>query len=190
MNWIQAIIDYFGKLWPFERLEPWERGIRISYVPWEIGFHKWGLHGIAAHTSIEHITEGAHLVLWYFQRIEKESVVGQVMDLLSQTVMTKDGKQVSFSVNIEYEIDDIESNMTKVHAFHESLEASCRIHLARRVRELTYDELIEKQGWLEASLKGTLTTRARKWGTKIVDVGFTDLAVSKAFRILGDNKYV
>lgn len=190
MNWIQALIDYAGKLWPFERVDPWERGILITYgvKDWRITLK--GLVPLPAFTATESIGSGTHFVVWYFQHIEKESTTPQVMDLLIQTVTTRDGREVSFSVNIEYEIEDVETNLLKVHAFASSLEAACRIHLAKRVRKLSLAELIEKQDWLEERLAETLTTRARRWGAKINEVGFTDLAVSKVYRLMGDGRMI
>lgn len=188
MNWLSALFDKLGQFWPFERIEPWERGLMKTYWPRDWTLHRsWPLvRKREAHTTITPLADGVYFVFWYFQEIEKESVTPQVMDLLTQTVTTRDGREVSFSVNIEYEIENVSDNLLKVHAFAASLEAACRIHLARRVRKLTLAELIEKQDWLEERLAETLTTRARKWGTRINEVGFTDLAVSKVFRLMGD----
>lgn len=176
MNWLSTAIDWILKLWPFAKLEPWEEGLRITYKP--------ALPFLPAETATQRIGPGTHFCIWYFQEIHKESTVPQVLDLLAQSVTTKDEKVVSFSVNVEYEITDVTSNITKVHDFEKSLEAWCRIHLARRVRELNYSELIARQEWLEKRLSETLTTRAKRWGAQINDVGFTDLTLSRTYRLL------
>jgi regulator of protease activity HflC (stomatin/prohibitin superfamily) len=182
MNWLSTLLDYLLKLWPFEKLQPWERGIKLTYQV------KLPLLP-EPEVLTQPIGPGTHFVLWYFQELRKESTVPQVMDLLSQSIMTKDNQAVSFSVNIEYEIEDPTKNILGVHNFESSLEAACRIHLARRVRELSWNELIEKQSWLEDRLTETLTTRAKRWGAKINEVGFTDLTRSKTLRLLGDTKW-
>jgi hypothetical protein len=187
MNWLSTFFDYIGKLWPFEKLKPWEEGVKITSWPWEVGFHKWGAHIIKPRTVVVPVGPGAHFVALYFQEILKESTAPRVMDLLPQTITLRDGSQVSFSVNIDLEINDVLMNITKVHIFNHSLEAAARVHLAQRMREFqTFEELIEKQSWLEERLSDTLTTRSKRWGAKINSVGITDLSRSKTFRLLSD----
>lgn len=182
-NWLESLLAKLAELWPMKKLEPWERGLKIYYLP---GFGKR-----ESRTVTRSIGPGSHFIPWWFCELHAESVVPQVMDLLTQTVTLRDGHVVSFSVNIEYEIDDVYKNTVEVHSFVASLEAASRIHLAKRVREISsFTDLVEKQSWLENSLAGTLTTRAKRWGAKINEVGFTDLTPSKAFRLLGDGGLV
>jgi regulator of protease activity HflC (stomatin/prohibitin superfamily) len=196
MNWLAELFNRILQFWPFEKLQLWERGIRNTYLP---EWHDYSLHlhkpyfrklHIPARVITKLIGPGMHRRVLFFDEIRKESVVPQVMDLLSQTVVLRNGTVVSFSVNIEYEILDAEANITKVQSFESSLEAASRVHLARRVRDMAdIAELIDKQKWLEDSLAGTLSTRAKKWGATINDVGFTDLMPSRAYRLLGDNPW-
>lgn len=189
MNWLSALFEYLFKLWPFQKLEPWEKGIKITYSPidFNLSLTYPYFSRIEPETKVELVGPGSHFCLLWFQEIKKESTVGRVMDLLTQTVTLQDGTQASFSVNIEFEIADVEANITLVHAFKHSLEAAARIHLAKRIRGFkTWEELIAKQDWLEKRLAETLTTRAARWGARITEVGFTDLSKSRTIRLLGD----
>jgi len=107
-------------------------------------------------------------------------------NLPTQTVTTKDGKSVTFSANVEFSITDAVSYTTGVQQFDFSLTNVAMSHLAKRVREWTWDELVASQRDLERSLRGTMTTRAKEWGVTIHDVGLTDLTIAKPLRLYGD----
>lgn len=190
MNWLSALFDYLFKLWPFAKIQPWERGIRITYLPWEVRFKlSFPFYVLfPPEVRIVELGPGMHRAILWIDEIKKESVVDQPMDLLIQTVTTKDERQVTFSVNIQYIVVDVKSNILNVHNFEASMEAAARTHLAKRVRAFNWLKLLERQRWLEASLGKTLTTRAKRWGVEIQEVGFTDLAESKTYRVPGEGK--
>ena len=65
-------------------------------------------------------------------------------------------------------------------------------HLSKRVRESSLEELEKPEGLkkLEESLKGTLNTKMRRWGTEIIDVGFTDFVpVPRALRLFMESNF-
>jgi hypothetical protein len=66
------------------------------------------------------------------------------------------------------------------------MEGLAMVHLAQKVRDYTWPELVAHQKDLERSLKNTLTTRVKKWGVEIVEVGLTDLVRSRSYRLFGD----
>lgn len=125
---------------------------------------------------------GLYFFIPFLEDIETVNVVPEVINLPTQTVMTADGRTVSFSANIEYEIHDARAMFCGVQDFQHSLANLAMNHLAARIREWQFTELVDFQKDLERSLKDTLTTRVKKWGVTILSVGMTDLAVTKAYR--------
>lgn len=175
MTWIDAIVSNLLAvvkfITPFRIIRQYERGVVF----------RLGL----LHRTME---PGLH---WHWpfriEEVEELSVSEQTKNLLSQSVTTSDGVAVTFSVNIVYDIVDAAKTFTEVQDFEESLEGAAMIHLARRIRSWTWDELLSNQKDLEDSLEGTLTTRVKKWGARIITVGITDLTRAKPFRIFGDS---
>lgn len=107
-------------------------------------------------------------------------------NLPTQSVTLKDGRSVTFSANVEFEIVDAVAYLTGVQQFDFSITNVAMSHLAKRVRAWTWDELVAEQRALELSLRDTMTTRAKRWGVQINDVGITDLTCAKTFRLYGD----
>lgn len=130
---------------------------------------------------------GMHRLIPWVETLNEESVVSKTYELPIQNITTKDDKSVTFAVNVTLHIHDVRANVLDVHDFEDSMHGTARIHLAQRTRDMTWRELLDNQKDLEKSLQGTLTTRLRKWGATVTDVGFTDLSHTRPYRIYGDS---
>lgn len=173
MNWIDAILSRLEVLWPWRRVMPWQRAVRTTFLPFR---------GV----RIAVLDPGLARAVPFFDSIEVRDVQEDTDNLLTQSVTTKDDIAVTFSANFAYEIDDVRAAVMNVREFASSLRDLGMIHLAERVRELTWAELLASQKELERSLRGTLTTRAKDWGVKITRVGITDLVKARQFRHFGE----
>jgi regulator of protease activity HflC (stomatin/prohibitin superfamily) len=156
---VEAIFNNFLSLFPFIILKTYQRGVR-----WTFG-----------RNPVE-LQPGFRLKLWVIHQVEVFDVVDEVLDLPEQAVLTRDEKLVTFSVNIGFRITDVVKHANAVHDFIGSTRGAAMTHLAKRVREKTLKELVSDLKDLEKSLEGTLTTRMKRWGTEVYDVGFTDFA--------------
>jgi regulator of protease activity HflC (stomatin/prohibitin superfamily) len=169
MTWIDAILSRIAELWPFVRVNTYQRGVRFR-----------------AGRNPTELAPGIHFAVWWFDDVHVVDVAEQPINLPTQTVTTRDDVPVTFSANVTYEIADVVQMYTSVQDFEDSINAIAMIHLAQRVRDWTWVELVEGQKELERSLKGTLTTRADRWGIKIIAVGFTDMVRARVHRLYGD----
>lgn len=174
MSWIEALVanikELFAFLAPFRIIKIYERGVVLRFgIPHRVMAPGWNW-------------------LWPFkiEDVAEVVVVEQTMDLMVQSVTTTDDVSATFSVNLVYCVSDPVAYHTAVTDFDRSAEGYARLHLAKRVRDKTWRELLDDQKALEASLKGTLSTRLKPWGAEVVDVGFTDLTRAKPFRLFQD----
>lgn len=129
---------------------------------------------------------GIHWYWPFFQAVEALDCAEETIDLPTQTVTTRDGHPVTFSANVVYRTVNARQRYVRLMDFDRSIGNVARNHLARRVRRLTWDELVARQSWLERSLAKTLTTRAKRYGVEILEVGITDFTRAKPFRLYGD----
>jgi len=124
--------------------------------------------------------------IWIVHSVEVIPVVDDVIELPTQSVITKDEKLVCFSANIGYRITNVVNHFCGVTDFTTATVGIAMTHLAQRVREKTLAELTIDLKKLEGSLENTLTTRVKDWGTEIWSVGFTNFAeVPSQLRIFG-----
>lgn len=108
-------------------------------------------------------------------RIEVVPVKERFIDLPVQSATTADGVEVTFSANIGYQIVDGVLAVCEVHDLEDAMSRIAMGHLHCRIHDCALAELTGKLSHLEKSLEGTLTTRVKKWGVLIVDVGITDM---------------
>ena len=158
-TFVEIILQNLMALFPFVIVRTYQRGVR-----WTLGKNPTRLN------------PGFHWKVWLLHQVEIVSVVDEVVNLPVQSVMTKDRKLICFSVNIGFRIDDPVKHWEGVQDFEESTRGLSMTHLAKRVREKSLDELLADLPALESSLRATLTTRFKDWGTEVFSVGFTDFA--------------
>jgi regulator of protease activity HflC (stomatin/prohibitin superfamily) len=169
-TFVGIIFQNLLALFPFVIIRSYQRGVR-----WQFGKN-----------PIE-LKPGFHLKLWLYHQIEITNVVDEVVELPVQSVITADEKLVCFSVNIGFRIVDVVSHWGSVQDFHESTAGLAMTHLAEKVRAQKLSDLVADLKSVERSLKGTLTTKFRDWGTEVFSVGFTNFAeVPQQIRLFTD----
>ncbi len=173
MSWIEALVQNIERLLKFVLPCRVVRSYRRAIV-FRLG--------------VPHRVKTGFFWLWPFCIEEESQVVVNVQtrNLLTQSMTTKDEAQVSFSVNVSYQITDAMAYYCEVADFETALDALAMVHLAAKVREKTWTELLADQKKMEKSLGDTLTTRVKDWGVEILVVGFTDLVKTRAYRLFGD----
>lgn len=174
MSWVDALIANFKELVafvaPFSVIQVYERGVVKRFgIP-----HRVQEPGFRLHWSCG------------VEEVVRVVVVEETMDLMVQSITTKDDVSVTFSVNLVFYVTDPTLYHTAVTDFNRSVEGYARIHLSQRARDKVWVDLLADQRKLESSLEGTLSTRLAKWGAEVVSAGFTDMTRAKPFRLFSD----
>src|SRR5690606_14010947 len=118
--------------------------------------------------------------------VEMVSTAEQGVNLATQTVTTIDGHEVTLSLNVQYEIDEAHEMARNVQDLDETLGFRAMTALSRKVRNTAKDDLYLKTRVVEGSVKRSLQRWADGIGVTVLDVGITDVAKAKAFRLFGD----
>jgi regulator of protease activity HflC (stomatin/prohibitin superfamily) len=162
VSWVQAIFDFIRQFFPFEIVWSYQRGIRF----W-LGVDR------------KELPPGLYMFLPFFGHIETVNVMPDVMKLWKFTPTTKDGVALTVSANIRYEITDARAAFCAVQDYKDNLGDECRTHLAARIRDCTYQELLEDQKKIERLSKDTMTTAVKDYGVRILRVGIVDFVKTK-----------
>lgn len=169
-TFIGAIINNLMALAPFVVVLSYQRGVK-----WTVG------------RNPTELLPGFHLKIWFIHKVEVSDITDCAVELPIQSVITADEKLVCFSVNIGYRVTDVVKHWATVHDFDSSTAALAMTHLAERVREECLADLVRDLKKLERSLRGTLTTRFKEYGTEVFSVGFTNFAeVPRQIRLFTD----
>lgn len=164
-----ALLAFLGEHWPFRTVHVYEQGVRF-----------WCGRDVALLTA-----PGIYFTLPFVGQIEVVSCVPEVISIPVQSVTTKDDIAVTLSANVTLRTTDARVLWTSVHDFNASVRNVIENHINRRVRELTWAELLQGQTALERSMRGTLTTRVKAWGAEVEDVGLGSITRARAYRLFG-----
>jgi regulator of protease activity HflC (stomatin/prohibitin superfamily) len=169
----ESLFGFLEARW--EDVKPWavirsyERGVRFRF-------------GVVDPIALE---PGFHWRVPFWEHVELVTVVQDALQFGVQSVLTRDRKSVSFQVGITYTVADPVAHFCMVTDFHTSLQTICEVHLAKRVGELTLDELCGQRDELEKSMRRSLGQRVGKWGVDIIDAGLTSLQTVRAIQLYG-----
>lgn len=159
---VEIILNNLMALMPFRIVMSYETAVR-----WRFG------------KNPKPLDPGFHWCFWIIHQVEAVPAVEDVFNLPTQSVVTADGQTICFSANIGIRVTDPVAHFCNVQDFKASTEGLAMTHLAQRVRSARYEDLVADLKALETSLRGTLETRLRKWGTEVTSVGFTDFVPTR-----------
>lgn len=170
MEWLNKIFDGLLSLVPhIVTIEPIEYGAKITG---------------GSHYKI--IGPGWYIIWPVIQNIIVMEVVTQVVDLLPQTIMTKDGTELVVSGGIRYRIADIEKALFNVQDVDKAISTLALGVIFDHVRTHTHEECSNVEA-IKAELRRGLAEAASGWGLKIEKVYLTDFGRVRSLRLFGDN---
>jgi regulator of protease activity HflC (stomatin/prohibitin superfamily) len=167
------IVALLQKLWPFRRVQPWERGVYIVFgsVPGTVGpGYYWP-------------------VIPWFIEVEPVSMVPAPVGTALMTVTLADGSAASFSVIAELQVTDERKALLNVDDYEESavelVAAICAEQVARSTEE---DLAADRRHEVMAPLADKINSRLGRFGVRCNDLWFTNLVIKvRTFRLLIDN---
>ena len=131
------------------------------------------------------IKPGFHL-LWplAIEEVLSENVVPTTTNLSEQVLTCRDGVSIVAATMVRWSISDVRKTLLEVEDADEVLEDTCYGQTTKIIASLTWDEVIESVTDLEEKLLSAMRRRSHKWGIKVHEVSFTDLAKAKVLRVV------
>lgn len=168
MNFISLILSNLTTLIPLKVIAAWEAAVMTTFGKWPMV-----------------VGPGVWLFMPGADRFAVFDTRPDVVELAEQALTTQDGRTVNVSLSITFQIVDTLALQLGVQEWRENMCDTARRHLAKRVREKTFAEMIDPttQTEFERSCKGTTETRVKDWGIKILDVGFAQFAPTRVYSL-------
>lgn len=168
-NIVEAILSNLATLLPWRIVHTYERGVKFR----------------RGRVQMRALDPGWH---WFWPMLESIDVVNVALEtrnLPTQSVLTKDGKSITFSCNVCYRITDACRMFVAIQDFDSAVEAFAMVHLAGAIGTRTMAALKKDREALELELCEGLTAKVADWGAEIEWVGLTDLVDARSYRLFG-----
>lgn len=148
-------------------------------LPWRVtAAYEWGVRSARGRRPDTPLETGFHICIPGYHTYHEVPRTPQVIKLGKQSMITKDGVCIVFSANVVIQVVEPIAHFFEVHDFDEAMKDIAMQHLGDRVHALTYKQEdgapVDLDASLLRSLRTTLETRLRDWGTKVLSVGFVD----------------
>jgi len=153
-------------------VDPFERGIRITYL-WK--------------QRITDLEPGVYFIWPLLQQVIRIGVKTQTMDLRSQSIFTKDHKDIIISGSLIYKIRDARKAICEVMDFDKGMCVLSLGIIKRYVSQHTLNELVNTDD-LTKEIKREISTTCSKWGIYLQSVEITDTGRGRNIRLLTNNE--
>lgn len=168
--WLGQLVEWLGSLIP-----------RIMIVRATHG----GVKFCRGH-KIKEMKPGLHVYWPIITEIEVIPVARQTHNLPNQTLITRDGKQVTISGIVIYEINNVVKALTKNWDYNDTVSDVSMAALAKVVVETDYAELTSNVDKFCKELTYETRKRLRSFGIRVHRVFITDFSQCRVIRLVGD----
>jgi len=126
---------------------------------------------------------------WYFlipwiMEHEIIKIKPQVVDIRSQSVLTKDNIDIVVSTSIRYYVKDWMKAQLEVLDYDKSLQTIALMVVEEFIEKHTLEELKGSREVLKSNLLRAVKDESRGWGLQIQSVGITDIGRTFNLRLL------
>lgn len=165
---VQLILDNLYKLWPVRIIRANEQGVRLG--------HKG---------DAKLLLPGKHLFCPGLHQIERKVVSYQMTDCDLQSCTTKDGVEVTVSLNLGYEIRDLALMWVKYEHFDTSLINKARGHALEVIMATEHAVLSAEPAKIARAILAAVREDVRGTGIKLVDAQLDQFVKARQYRFLG-----
>lgn len=165
---LQLILDNLYKLWPVRIIRAHEQGVKL------------GRKGDA-----KLLPPGWHWFCPGLHKMEKMVVAYQMVDCDLQSCTTKDGREVTVSLNLGYEIKDLALMWVNHQHFDSTLVNKARGHALEVIMATDYATLTAEPAKIARAILAAAREDVRGTGVKLVDAQLDQFVKAKQYRFLG-----
>jgi regulator of protease activity HflC (stomatin/prohibitin superfamily) len=187
--WIGQLADLLGSfIWPYQKVEPWERGI-YTHGGRHVTRRKWWMLPSSAPDEDGSIGPGWYFVFPWFGDIITRDVQPGVMVSPMQDVTLRGGDVLTFSASAGFSIESVSRAILSVENYRETMvEYLMGIAEALADTDPTrFDAARGKRDRLRKELAEGLDEKTRQFGVRVHWVQFPHFVTHKrVYRLLSD----
>jgi Membrane protease subunits, stomatin/prohibitin homologs len=169
---LQLILDNLYKLWPVRIIRAHEQGVKL------------GRKGDA-----KLLQPGWHWFCPGVHQIERMVAAYQMVDCDLQSCTTRDGKEVTVSLNLGYRIIDLALMWVGYQHFDTTLVNKARGHVLEVIMATDYAVLCAEPAKIARTILSSAREDVRGSGVKLVDAQLDQFVKTRQYRILGSTHF-
>lgn len=171
-DFLRLIGEWIEFLWPFERVQQWEGGLR----------YRFGRY-------VRELSPGVYWRTPWFAKVITESVVPGAMHTPRIDITLKDGTLVSLQATAIWQVVDLPKAINTVEVHRTTTMALITAVIAEKLSEIDAERITpEKRGRLLGDLRRWVGTEVAEFGIEVTKLRFTTFVMKpKAIRLLGDH---
>jgi regulator of protease activity HflC (stomatin/prohibitin superfamily) len=165
------LIDWLIQIWeslvPYQIIEQQYKGIRLRFGKFK-----------------DILDAGIHFKIPFFDTITPQHIVWTTHSMPSQSLTTKDGKDIVIKGIIKYRITDIQIFSLEVWDAIDAISDMTQGIIFDVVKTKTWEELQHDE--LKSIISIKARREAKRWGIEIDTVTLSDLAKIRSIRLMND----
>lgn len=169
---LRLALDSIQYLWPFRRVQPWERGLYIICGRW-----------------VREVGPGIYPILPWFIEVREENAVLGLVSTPRQDITLTDGKMLTFAATANVRVSNLRKAYLDVERYHETAQENIAAVLAQKLAEVDASRVAaDKRGRLLADLRRWVNEETQLYGVTVEKLRFTTFVVNaKTFRLLQES---
>ena len=124
----------------------------------------------------------------FLDKIEVQTIVTTTLSVPTQSVITKDEKQLVVKSVVKYNVADVEAFMLTVYDAIDAISDITQAIIKEQVALRTFKECIDND--FDNTVTKKLRVEVRKWGLDIERVTLTDIGQIKSLRLFNEGSLI
>ncbi len=173
MNFLETLVEFLSRFWPFAIVEQYERGV----------FYCVG------HALRRTLRPGLYPFLPWFMRIVPVSVVPSPITSPLLNITLKDGKTLGYSATAIWKVEDPWLALNAIEDYQDSVGELLASKTSEKLADVEGNRLDpENRRRLITDLVRWLNQDTERYGVRVLGLRFTNFAVNqRAYRLLVDS---
>ncbi len=165
----QVVADFlkaaWGYFWPFFVVDQWEEAVVLR-----LGRH---------HRSVK---PGFHWKWPWFEQVFEQRITTSTVPSASQSLTTKDGKNIVVSGIIKYRVTDVKIFLTETEEPIDAVGDLTQGIIKNVIMAKTWEECLSTG--LDNEITKKVRVEAKRWGIEVEQVTLGSLAILRSFRLI------
>lgn len=171
-EFLRVFLDSITFLWPFARVDPWERGLYVILGRWtfEVG-------------------PGVYFFIPWFSRVATCTTVLALVKTERQDITLTDGTPLTFAATANVRVSSVRDAYLGVDSYHQTTQETIAAVLAQKLSEVAAERVTaDKRGRLLSDLLRWVNAETNVYGVQVEALRFTTFVVgARTFRLLQES---